>query len=205
MTALSSLAAAITVPLYLALAVAHFDAPVGDDVGMAGVVARVFLITIVPLSIGMWIRQRNERWALANTQRAKNLAFVAFVIAVVLAVAEEFGTVTENFTELAIATLTFNVLAMGVSFTISRLARLNNRQSTAVAMELGIHNGTLAIAVAVLLDERLAIPAAVYSAFMFLTAGAFARLMYQRNSVDEPSAAAEPTGPRSSIAAHARS
>jgi BASS family bile acid:Na+ symporter len=204
MTALSSVAAMVTVPLFLGLGVAHFDADVGDDVGMAGIVARVFLITIVPLSVGMWLRARDSAWASANERRAKRIALVAFVAAVVAAVAEEFGTVTEHFTELAIATLTFNVLAMGLSFAISRLARLSNPQATAVAMELGIHNGTLAIAVAVVLDERLAVPAAVYSAFMFLTAGTFARIMYRRNA---PSAGArEPAaGARSTAAAPARS
>src|ERR687893_1996312 len=53
MTAVSSLAAVVTVPLYLGLSIDWFDAPVGDDVSMAGIVARVFAITVVPLSIGM--------------------------------------------------------------------------------------------------------------------------------------------------------
>ena len=181
MTALSSLAAAITVPFYLALAISHFDAGIGDDVGMTGVVARVFAITVVPVAIGMWVRARNDAWAVANEPMVKRIALVAFVAIVIGAVADEWGTVTDHFAELAIATLTLNVLAMTCSFAISRAARLSNRQATAVAMELGIHNGTLAIAVAVLIVDDLAIPAAIYSAFMFLTAGAFARLMYRRN------------------------
>lgn len=196
MTALSSLAAAITVPLYLSLAIAHFDAGVGDDVSMGGIVARVFAITVIPVAIGMWIRSRREAWAVGNEQRIKRVALVAFVVVVVGAVADEWGTVTEHFTELAIAALTLNVLAMGCSFTIARLARLDNRQSTAVAMELGVHNGTLAIAVAVLVADDLAIPAAIYSAFMFLTAGAFARIMFNRNG------GAEATGePATALAA----
>ena len=186
MTALSSLAAAVTVPLYLTLAVAHFDAGVADDVGMGGVVARVFSITVIPVAIGMWVRSRRERWAVANEPRIKRVALVAFVLVVVGAVAEEWETVTGHFGELAVAALTLNVLAMSCSFAISRLARLDNRQATAVAMELGVHNGTLAIAVAVLVNDDLAIPAAVYSAFMFLTAGAFARLMFRRNAEPEP-------------------
>jgi bile acid:Na+ symporter, BASS family len=185
MTALSSLAAVITVPLYLSLAISHFDAGIGDDIGMAGIVARVFAITIIPLAIGMWIRRRNPEWAIPREERFKRIALIAFAVVVVGAVADEFGTVTEHFTELLIATLTLNVLAMASSFTISRLARLDNRQSTAVAMELGIHNGTLAIAVAVLITNDLAIPAAVYASFQFLTAGAFARLMYKRNAAAE--------------------
>ena len=38
-------------PVYLSLAIAHFDAPVSDDIGMAGIVARVFAITVIPLAI----------------------------------------------------------------------------------------------------------------------------------------------------------
>ncbi|HEV2812543.1 MAG TPA: bile acid:sodium symporter family protein [Solirubrobacteraceae bacterium] len=197
MTALSSIAAVITVPLYLSLAISHFNAGVGDDVGMLGISARVFLITVVPVAVGMAIRERRAAWAIAKEPVAKRIAMVAFVLVVVGAVAEEWGTVTEHFTELAIAALTLNVLAMSCSYAISRLARLDNRQSTAVAMELGVHNGTLAIAVAVLIHDDLAIPAAIYSAFMFLTAGAFARLMYHRNGgADEPALATAPAAAR---------
>jgi bile acid:Na+ symporter, BASS family len=182
MTALSSIAAVVTVPVYLSLAISHFDAGVGDDVGMLGISLRVFMITVVPVAIGMWIRARRTAWSVAKEPAAKKIAVVCLIVVIVGAVAEEWGTVTEHFTELAIAALTLNVLAMACSFAIARLARLDNRQSTAVAMELGIHNGTLAIAVAVLVNDDLAIPAAIYSAFMFLTAGAFARLMYHRNN-----------------------
>jgi BASS family bile acid:Na+ symporter len=45
----------------------------------------------------------------------------------------------------------------------------------AIGMEIGIHNGTLAIAVAlnVLGSPAMSIPPAVYSLCMFFTAGAF--------------------------------
>src|SRR3712207_2615887 len=66
MTALSSLPAVITVPLYLGLAVAHFDANVGDDVNALGISIRVFFIPVVPLSIGMWIRARRTDWAVES-------------------------------------------------------------------------------------------------------------------------------------------
>jgi BASS family bile acid:Na+ symporter len=105
-----------------------------------------------------------------------------FVGVVIGAVANEFDTVTDNFTQLALATLTLNVAAMTVSFTIARIARLDDRQSTAIAMELGIHNAALAIAVGASIADVLTIPAAVYTVFMFFTAGAFARVMFRRNS-----------------------
>jgi len=51
---------------------------VGDDVQMAGVVARVFAITVVPLAIGMAIRSRHERWAVEHEGVVKRIALIAF-------------------------------------------------------------------------------------------------------------------------------
>ena len=184
MTALSSVAAVVTVPLYLGLAISHFDAQVADDFTMASISARVFGITVVPLAIGMWVRSRRTAWAVAHEGRAKRVALIAFVLVVAGAVADEFDRITEHIGDVALAALTFNVLAMTVSFAVARAARLDNRQSTAIAMELGIHNGTVAIAVAALIATELAIPAAVYSAFMFVTGGLFARFMARRNAVE---------------------
>jgi BASS family bile acid:Na+ symporter len=190
MTALSSIAAVVTVPLYLALAISHFDASIADDFSMVGISARVFAITVVPLSIGMWVRARRPEWAIANEGRAKRVAVGAFVLVVAGAVADEFGTIRDHIGDVALAALTFNLLAMTVSFAVARASRLDNRQSTAIAMELGMHNGTVAIAVAALITTDLAIPAAVYSAFMFVTGGLFARFMARRNAVEEPVPAA---------------
>jgi BASS family bile acid:Na+ symporter len=183
MTAVSSLASVVTVPLYLGLAIGFFDASgVTDDVSMLGVVARVFAITIVPLAIGMWIRSRSPERVAELEPRVKRVALVAFVLVVVAAVASEFELLVDNFAEVAAAALTLNVVAMSVSFSVAKLARLDNRQATAIAMELGVHNSTLAITVAATISTSLAIPAAVYSAFMFFTAGTLARVMSRRNA-----------------------
>ena len=194
MTATSSVLAVVTVPLYLSLAIDHFGASVGDDVSMLGVVARVFLITVIPLSIGMAIRRRDEAWAVGVEPRAKRIALGLFLLVVIAAVASEWETVTDNFADLALAALTLNVAAMTVSYTVARVARLTGPQATAIAIELGLHNSTLAITVATSVATVLAIPAAVYSVFMFVTAGAFARLMYKRNVAQEGGAADELTG-----------
>ena len=190
MTALSSVAAVVTVPLFLKLSVDHFGASVADRVSMLGVVVRVFLITLVPLAIAMRLRALDPARAAAAEPRAKRAALVVFLFVVAGAVSSEWDKIADHIGELALAALTLNVAAMTVSFTVSRLARLTDRQATAVAMELGIHNATLAITVGVSIADVLAIPAAVYSVFMFLTAGAFARLMWHRNGAAPTPAAA---------------
>ena len=182
MTAVSSLLAVVTVPFYLGVSIDAFGASVGDDVSMVGVVARVFAITILPLAIGMALRARDPERVDRLEPRIKRVALSVFVLVVAGAIATEADTIAEHFTDLAVATLTLNVAAMSISFTIARAARLNNAQSTAIALELGVHNSTLAIAVATSVANVLATPAAVYSMFMFFTAGAFAWVMYRRNA-----------------------
>jgi BASS family bile acid:Na+ symporter len=181
MTGVSSLLAVVTVPVYLSLSIDYFDAPLGDDISMGGVVVRVFLITIIPLSLGMYLRSRDPVRVIRLEPRFKKITFAVFAIVVAGAIASEFDVVRDSFTELALATLTLNVAAMTVSWTVARVARLSSPQSTAIALELGLHNSTLAIAVGASLSDQLATPAAVYSVFMFWTAGGFARLMYKRN------------------------
>jgi bile acid:Na+ symporter, BASS family len=74
MTAISSLGALITVPLYLGLAAEHFSGSDIGDISMVGVVIRVFVITIIPLSIGMYLR---ERYPEATAARKDTLKMVA--------------------------------------------------------------------------------------------------------------------------------
>jgi BASS family bile acid:Na+ symporter len=183
MTAVSSVAAVVTVPLFLGLAIDHFGArAISDDVEMTGVVIRVFLITIVPISIAMTVRARRPGWVAANEPTVKRLALGAFFVIVAGAVISEWELVYDNLAEVAAAAIALNVVAMGLSFAIARAARLDDPSATAIAMELGVHNSTLTIAVGASIATVLTIPAAVYSTFMFITAGAFARLMYKRNS-----------------------
>lgn len=194
MTAVSSLLATITVPLYLGIAISHFDAiGLSEDVEVLGISARVFAITVVPLAIGMLIRARKTVWARRNEDRMKRLALGALFVVIVVAVADEFELVRENFTAIFLAALAFNIAAMGLSYSISRAARLTERQATAVALELGIHNGTVAIAVAALVDLRLAAPAAVYALPMFVNGAIFARFMNRRNAAAVRAAAAAAT------------
>jgi BASS family bile acid:Na+ symporter len=191
MTAVSSVAAVITVPLYLGIAIDHFGATFDNDPEMAGVAARVFFITVVPLAIGMAIRARRTEWAIRREGRAKQIALGLFVFVVAASIANESEAITDHFAELAIATLGLNLAAMTISFNIARLARLSRQQSTAIAMELGVHNGTVAITVGAGIATILASPAAVYSVFMFVTAGIFARVMYKRNAHEEPGVMSE--------------
>jgi bile acid:Na+ symporter, BASS family len=182
MTAISSVGAMVTVPLFLGFAGDHFGATEIGDVGMLGIVLRVFAITIVPVTIGMEMRRRWPAWVESVHSRVRRVSLALFALVVLGAIASENDTVRANLADVAGAALALNLAAMALSFAISKLARLDDRQATAIALELGIHNSALAIAVGASLADDLAIPAAVYSSFMLFTGGAFAWTMSRRNA-----------------------
>ncbi len=191
MTAISSVGAALTVPLFLGLSTSHFGADVGD-VSMVGVIARVLAITILPVAIGMELRRRRQQWVEAVYPRVKRVSLSLFALVVLGAIASEYDTVSEHLAEVAGAALALNVGAMALSFAISKLARLDDRQATAISLELGVHNSALAIAVGASLASDVTIPAAVYSSFMLFTGGAFAWTMSRRNAVPDELPQPEP-------------
>lgn len=182
LTGISSALAVITVPLYLSLSSAWFNlTSVDNDVQILPIAGRVLAITLVPLIIGMAIKQRAPEWTLTNYHRFRVISLGLFVVIVAAAVGSEWGRVTEYLGSVLLAVITLNVLAMGISFMTARAARLSDRSSTAIALELGLHNATLAIAVGASLDPEMTIPAAVYGLFMWVTGGSFAYFMSRRN------------------------
>jgi BASS family bile acid:Na+ symporter len=188
MTAISSVASVITVPLVLSVGIDHFGASGFDeDVDMVHVVPRVLAITVIPLTLGMWLRATRGEWVEGAGPAFRRVAAVVFAGTVIGVIVAEHDRVAENLGSVGGAAVALNIAAMTISFWVARIARLDDRQSTAIAMELGVHNTALAIAVAATVDTELTIPSAVYASFMFITAGLFARLMYSRNAPEAAS------------------
>lgn len=191
LTGISSALAVVTIPAYLALASSWFNLQgVDNDVEVLPVAARVLAITLVPLAAGMLVRKRFPEWTAGNERRFKAVSLVLFALIVAAAIASEWGNVTGYLGGVIGAVVVLNVAAMSASFAISRATRLGNRSSTAIALELGLHNATLAIAVGASLDPEMTVPAAVYGIFMWVTGGSFAWLMARRNAEPEPAPAA---------------
>ena len=74
------------------------------------------------------------------------------------------------------AALSFNLACLVVGYFLPRLFQLSPKQAVAISMEVGIHNGSLAIyiALSILNQGEMTIPAVVYSLIMFITAAIFA-------------------------------
>jgi BASS family bile acid:Na+ symporter len=144
----------------------------------------------------MGLRRRYPQRVDAAYPTVRNVSLTLFGLVVLGAIATEQSTVVANATAVGGAALALNVAAMSISFGISKLARLDDRQATAISLELGIHNAALAIAVGASLSDEVTVPAAVYASFMLFTGGGFAWAMSRRNAaaedVDDPLPTATP-------------
>jgi BASS family bile acid:Na+ symporter len=105
----------------------------------------------------------------------------AFILALVIiaVVSKEKDNMLTFFKQVGLAALAFNIISMAVGYFLPRLFKVSAKQAIAIGMEIGLHNGTLAIYIAlnVIKNETMAIPAAIYSLIMFFTAAAFGVLI----------------------------
>ena len=81
-----------------------------------------------------------------------------------------------------VAALLFNLASMTVGYVLPRVLAVPEKQAVAIGMEIGIHNGTLAITIAstLLANPTMAIAPAIYSLIMFVTATLFGLWAAQR-------------------------
>jgi BASS family bile acid:Na+ symporter len=105
------------------------------------------------------------------------------IVLIVGAIGKERAQMAESFTQIGWAMLLFNLASMGIGYVVPLALKLRRQEATAISMEVGVHNGTLAlyIAMSVLGSFTLALPAAVYSVIMFITAAIFSMILAKKN------------------------
>jgi BASS family bile acid:Na+ symporter len=182
LTAISSLVTVFTIPLVVNGAMQFFMGTGRDlQLPVGNTVLQIAVITLVPVSLGMVLHRLVPAWAaqLEATVKWLSLGFLGLIIAGLLV--QERQNVLDFFVQVGLVTLTLNVVTMALGYAIGLAGRLPIPSRKAIAVEVGIQNGTLAIAVAsaptLLNQPTLAIPAAIYSLLMFVTSAVFAVLV----------------------------
>jgi BASS family bile acid:Na+ symporter len=186
LTAVNSVLAVATLPLVVNLSAEHF---LGDaaSIGLQfDKVLQVFAIVLVPVALGMLLRSRWPDLAARLTGPVKIVSVVVLLAVVAGAVLKERDNIGDYFLAVGAIVLVFNVLSLAAGYGLPRLAGVGRREAIAAGMEIGIHNSTLAIAIAIspalLNNTRMAVPAAVYGITMFFTAAAFGFLVNRRRA-----------------------
>ena len=184
LTAVNSMLAIISIPLIINLSLWHFF-PAETGIGLNFTkTAEVIAIIAFPITMGMIIRQKKPSFALSSAKVVKIFSALFLLAIICIAVIQEWTTLTANFSSIGLAVITFNILSLSIGYMIAKAFNASERQAFAVSIEIGIHNGTLAIYIALhlLKNAEMAIPAAIYSIFMYISAFVFLYFFRKFNS-----------------------
>ncbi|MEU0879352.1 bile acid:sodium symporter family protein [Lentzea sp. NPDC005914] len=179
LTAINSVLAVFTLPVVVGLSMAHFladDAAVGLQPAKF---VQVFAIVLVPVAIGMVVRNRYQAWALRMNDPVRIASVVVLVLVIIAAIAQAYRQLLDNIGTLGPVALLLSILSLLVGYYVPKAFGVERGQAVASAMEIGIHNATIAITLAltVLNDETMAIAPAVYGVLMYVPAAVAARLL----------------------------
>ena len=180
LTAVNSVVAVVTLPLVTNLAIGWFDPADGGTLGLQfGKTLQVFAIVLVPVLLGMVVRHRAPDFAARMDKPVRVLSAVVLALVIVGTIVAEQDRVGEYLRQVGLPAVVFCLLSLATGFAVPRLLGVSRPQAIASAFEIGVHNSTLAIAVAItVLDSvELAVPAAVYGVLMFPLAAAFGWLI----------------------------
>ena len=179
LTAISSVVTVFTIPLVVNPAMRMFlGAEAALQLPFGTTVIKIAVITLIPVSLGMVLHNKAPRLAASVEPWVKWLSLFFLGLIIVGLLVKERANVAGFFVQAGGVTLALMVLAMALGYAIATLSDLDRPTATAITVEVGIQNGTLAIAIAsaptFLNNPSLAIPAAIYSLLMFVVSGVFA-------------------------------
>lgn len=174
LTAINSVLAAVSIPLITNFAISYFDAD--GELGLQfGKVLQVIAIVLIPVAVGMAVRSRSAAFAARADRPVRIFSIAVLVLVSIGALLGERENLAGYVEQVGLVTGLFCLASLTLGYTGARLLRLDERQAIATSMEVGIHNTTIAltIALSVLDSTEVAIPSAVYSVLMYLLATAF--------------------------------
>lgn len=176
LTAITSLLSILTVPAILTFAIMKIGlGTISDDISFVQTAISIFLIVTLPVLLGMVLRRVAETLVIKMERPAQVLSTVFLILVLAGAIFQQRENAVSYFVEAGMITLTLNVIMMALSYLIAKSVQCDPAERIAICMECGLQNGTLAIAIGVMLfgGGAYLIPAATYSLIMFGTSLAF--------------------------------
>jgi bile acid:Na+ symporter, BASS family len=178
MTTINSFLTLVTLPFIVNIALnfyLHSDTSI--DLPYFETIFQIFLVTILPASLGVIIRRINMRFAQIMELPLKIiLPILLFGVFAIKFMAPEShggsGITRHELFSLFPPMLILNVLAMLSGYLLAKLVRLNFKNQFTLAIEVGLHNTALALVVAgtIIRSTEMEKPALVYAIFTIFSA-----------------------------------
>lgn len=183
LTAVTSVAAVVTMPFVIDLSLRYFTgAGIDGGLPVGKLVRGVFFLTTVPVALGMLLKHLRPRLTARIVKATERIATALFLLIVLTTFASQRQALADNFAAVGPAALAQNLAAMTVGFAVAALAGLAARDRIAIVIECGLHNAAVGIFIAatVLQAPRMTVPSVVYALLMNVTALTLIFLMRRR-------------------------
>ncbi|MEO1107507.1 MAG: bile acid:sodium symporter family protein [Pseudomonadota bacterium] len=173
LTAVISILSILTVPVLAAWSITHFMGENAPEVSITGLAIAMFLITTLPVAIGVSIRKFATGFANRVEDGLSTLASILFVLIVVAALAGNWQTFVDNLGIMGTGLISLNIALLLIGLGIARAANLSWAECKSISIDTGIQNSTLGITLAALITSTdsgfspLALPSAVYGITMY--------------------------------------
>lgn len=180
LTAVTSVAAVVTVPLVVELAMRQFmQSGVSVDFPLLKMVRGVFLLTSVPVVLGMCLKAWRPALALRLERPTGRLATALFILIVLATFVSQRQVLQDNLGSIGPAAMLLNLLVIGAGLAMAAAAGLRRRDRIAVATECGLQNAGLGIFIAagIMQSPAMTVPCVVYALLMNFGAIGFVLLM----------------------------
>ena len=175
LTALASLITVFTIPIILSEAVTYFtgETDVVIELPIVQTMLQILVITVIPVSIGMVIRKKNEAFASRMERPMRIASTVLFIIIFLLVMIANKDLIVQAMKEVGLATLLLNLSTMALGYMTAKVFGIKGKSQISITVESGIQNGTLAFVIATTLlnNFEMGLPAGAYSIWMFITGG----------------------------------
>ena len=172
-TAVVSIITIVTLPLITGFSMKYFMGADAPPLNLISLGLTMFLITAIPVGIGMAVRSNFRIIADSFESTATKISTVLFIIIIIGALLSEWNIFINNLSTLGAGMILLMVIMITIGYNSSKWFRMKNQQAITVAIESGIQNGTVGITIGnIILNPDtglsiLSIPSGVYSILMY--------------------------------------
>jgi bile acid:Na+ symporter, BASS family len=158
------------------------------EVPLLNSIARIFSITLLPVSLGVAVRRFWPTMAISAKPYVKWGATTILVIAFIAILTDQIDTLKAAFGPLLFMVALMNLLALAMAFGLSRAARVNHPERIAICVEHLIRQeGTaIYIAVSILGSSEMSLPMIINTPVALVICIAFVMLIRWKHSFQGP-------------------
>lgn len=176
LTAISSLAGLVTIPLIIGLSLSWFtQTSTPLNISPWKMVLGIFTISTLPVLIGMTVNQTAPAIARKIQSVARPASVIIFALIVIGAFAAQWQAMMVNLPIIGLLLIVLNISIMLIGYGLAITSDLGHQSARAISLEGGLQNGAVGIFIAtsLLANPILAVASITYALVMNITAGVF--------------------------------